>query len=330
MLQSAAARRYVLLIASVVPIALLAGCSSAAEEPTAGGAAWSYTDDVGTTVSLDHRPERIASFTDYATGLITAGIEPVAIFGRTDVASDPRFADYDLSGTAIVGNSYGEIDLEALAEAAPDLIVVGASPSDREGTIDQPYYGLADVEQQEQLAKIAPIVTITVGGAGADVIASENELAVALGGDAEMIAAAQADYDAAAADLTAAAEESGVEVTHLYADADGAYLLKPADNPEDELYRSLGVEFTDLNPDGDFFWDVYSWENVAETMTGDVLLIDDEGFQEADLAAQATFASHPALAAGQVYTWHISSLDYATQAAQMTELAAILRASSQL
>ena len=330
MKNSAALRRSALVIAPVLLIAGLAGCAPADSETSAADAVWSYTDDVGTTVNLDHEPERVASFTDYATGLFSAGIEPVAVFGRTDVASDERFADYDLSNTEIVGNSYGEIDLEALAEAAPDLIIVGASPGDREGTIDLPYYGFADQEQQDQIEKIAPILTITVGGNGADIIASENKLAEALGGDADLIAAAKAGYDAAAADLTAAAAESTVEVTHLYADADGLYLYKPADNPEDALYASLGVTFTDLAPEGDYFWDTYSWENAATTMGGDVLLIDNEGYQLADLEAQPTFASHPALAAGQTHSWIVTSFDYTAQAAHMTELAAILRASHAL
>ena len=324
MISPRALRRSALTIAPLLALAALAGCAPSTDDAASGDTAWSFTDEVGTTVSLDHEPERVASFTDYATGLFSAGITPVAIFGRTDVASDERFADYDLSDTTIVGNSYGEIDLEALAEAAPDVIIVGASPGDRAGTIDLPYYGFADQEQQDQIAKIAPILTITVGGSGADVIESQNDLAVALGGDAELIAAAKADYDTAAAALTAAAAESDVELTHLYADADGIYLIKPADSPEDELYRSLGVTFTDLNPGGDYYWDLYSWENAAAMMTGDVLLIDNEGFQETDLAAQPTFASDPALVAGQTHTWIVSSFDYASQAAHMDELTAIL------
>jgi len=323
-------RRSALLLAPIVALAGLAGCAPTSNDPIATDGGWSFTDEVGTTVNLDAQPERVASFTDYATGLLSAGVTPVAIFGRVDVASDERFADYDLSETAIVGNSYGEIDLEALAEAAPDVIIVGASPGDREGTIDLPYYGFADQEQQDQIAKIAPILTITVGGSGADVIEAQNDLSLALGGDEDLIAAAKADYDAAAADLTAAAQENDVELSHLYADADGLYLIKPGDSPEDELYRSLGATFTDLDPEGDYYWDIHSWENAADVSSSDVLLIDNEGFQQSDLEAQPTFASNPALAAGQVHTWIVSSFDYASQAAHMTELAEIIRNSKNL
>jgi len=330
-IHSKAARRSVLLLAPLLAIVSLVGCSATSDSASGGAsaddAAWSFTDDTGKTVSLDHEPTRIASYADYALGLLSTGVEPVAVFGRVKVKSDERFDDYDLSKTAIVGNSYGEIDLEKLADAAPDLIVAGVYPTDRKGTIskDEPYYSLADKEQQTQLEKIAPIVAIKVGGKGSDVIESVNKLATALGANPATIADAKKTYDTAAADLTAAAEESKLEVTQMYADADGVYVVKPGDEPETELYRSLGVDFTDIHPDGEYYWDKYSWENAAQMMTGDVLLVNVEGFQKKDLLDQATFAGHPALAAGQVYAWNDTALDYASQAEHMVELAKILR-----
>ncbi|THG29865.1 ABC transporter substrate-binding protein [Naasia lichenicola] len=313
-------------------LALTACSSTGSPADTSDAAAeggWSYTDDTGKTVTLDAAPERIASYADYAIGLLSYDISPVAIFGRVDVASDFRFDDYDISDAAIVGNSYGEVDLEALAEAAPDLIVTGIYPTDREGTLDLegPLYGLADAEQQAQLEKIAPIVAIEIGGDGLEVVESMNSLAEALGASDEAVATAKEAFDAASADLQAASEETGLEVTQLYADADGIYVVKPEDEPETQLYGQFGVDFTNLNPDGDYYWDIYSWENVGQMMTGDVLLTNIEGFQQEDLAAQPTFADSPALKAGQVHTWQSAALDYASQAAHMEELAEILRSS---
>ncbi|MCP2032100.1 iron complex transport system substrate-binding protein [Okibacterium sp. HSC-33S16] len=332
MTSTSLARLSALLLIPALAAVGVTGCSSTETAADTSEKAWSYTDDTGKTVNLDAQPERIASFADYAIGLLSNDIEPVAIFGRVDVASDDRFADYDISDTAIVGNSYGEIDLEALAEAAPELIVTGIYPTDREGTLDLegPLYGVADVEQQKQLEKIAPVVAIEVGGKGSDVIESLSNLAEALGTDPETIAAGKKKYDEAAADLTAAAEETGLEVTQMYADADGVYVVKPLDEPETELYGELGVNFTNANPDGYYYWDIYSWENAGQMMTGDVLLVNVEGLQEEDLLAQPTFASHPALQAGQIHTWNGAALDYASQAAHMTELASILRDSKKL
>jgi iron complex transport system substrate-binding protein len=341
---SSAWRRSALLLVPVIALAALTGCStgssasSGSDAGSSGGASgaasgeWSYTDDTGKTVTLDHRPEAVASYADYAIGLLSYGIDPVAIFGRVDVATDERFAPYDITGAAVVGNSYGEIDLEALAATAPDLIVTGIYPSDREGTLDLagPLYGLADAEQQAQLEKIAPVVAITVGGKGLDVINSMNRLAESLGAGADTVAAAKTKYDTAAADLTAAAAENPIEITQMYADADGLYVTKTADEPETELYASLGVTFTNKNPDGYYYWDIYSWENAAQVMSGDVLLLNVEGLQKDDLLAQPTFASDKALQAGQVHPWNQAALDYASQASHMTELASIIRASKKL
>ncbi|MFT4124033.1 MAG: ABC transporter substrate-binding protein [Microbacteriaceae bacterium] len=318
-----------ILLSALLAAATLGGCSAASDDTAASTAAsgWSYTDDTGATITLDAAPSRIAGFTDQVLSLLSYGIEPVAIFGRVDVASDSRFDDYDISDAAIVGNSYGEIDLEALAAAEPDLIVTGIYPTDREGTLDTegPYYGVADVEQQQQLEAIAPVVAIEIGGAGLDVVESNTALAEALGAEADTVAAAKEEFEAASEALSAAAAANpGIEVTQMYADADGIYVVKPADEPETQLYQTLGVTLTDLNPDGDYYWDVYSWENAAEMMTGDVLLPNTEGFQAAELAEQPTFADDPALLADQVYEWQGAGLDYLSQAEQMTKLAEII------
>lgn len=306
--------------------------ASTAASSTAAAGPWSFTDDTGKTVELDAQPTNIAAFADYAAGLLSYGVTPTAIFGRMDVATDSRFDDYDISQAAIVGNSYGEIDLEALAASDPDIIVTGIYPADREGTLDLkgPLYAFADREQQDQLEKIAPIVAINIGGNGADVIASFNKLASALGATDERIGEAKTEYDAASAALTEAAAATDVEVTQMYADTSGIYLVKPADEPETALYTDLGVNYTNLNPDGDYYWDIYTWENAADMMTGDVLLLSEEGMQADELKAQATFADHPALQAGQTHEWGVAAFDYHSQAAQMTKLADILKASKKV
>ncbi|MDR2378974.1 MAG: ABC transporter substrate-binding protein [Bifidobacteriaceae bacterium] len=337
MTHPSAARGAAAIVLALAAATALSGCSDAAGEnpaaPTSPATeAWSYSDGAGQTITLDQAPTRIASFADYAIGLLSYGITPVAIFGREDVAGDSRFADYDLSNVAIVGNTYGEIDLEALAGAEPDLIVTGIYPVDRDGTLnlDEPYYAFADKEQQDQLAKIAPIAAIKVGGAGSEVIDQLNSLATALGVEDQVIADAKAAYDAAADELSAAAQASDLELTMIYASADGIWLVKPLDEPSTELYTSLGLQFTNLNPGGDFYWDTYSWENAAQMMTGDVLLVFTEGYQEADLLQQPTFAAHPALVAGQVFTWSDAAFDFGSQATQFGYLTEILQQSAKV
>lgn len=320
------------LLPAVVLLLALGGCSSAAVPVAEGSAAssasgWTYTDDIGNTVTLDHVPAKVAGFTDQVLSLMSYGVKPVAVFGRTDVKSDTRFGSYDMTGVAITGNTYGEIDLEALASAQPDLIVTGIYPTDRKDTIDktQPYYGFKDLEQQKKLEAIAPIVTIKVGGAGLDVIKSNTRLALALGADQAKVDADQNAFETAAATLTTVAKEKGLKVAPMYADADGIYLVKPADEPETQLYSSLGVDYLNLNPDGDYYWDIYSWENAGKVKIADVILLSNEGYQKADLLKQPTFSDDAALQAGQVYERRVSPMDYSSQARNLDVLTGILQ-----
>jgi ABC-type Fe3+-hydroxamate transport system, periplasmic component len=324
--------------AAVSSLLLLVGCAPASAPsavPASSSAAstgWTYTDDIGNTVTLAQRPTRIAGFTDQALSLFSYGISPVAVFGRTDVATDTRFDGFDTSAMAIVGNSYGEINLESLAQARPELIVTGIYPSDRAGTIDatQPYYGFKDLEQQAKLAAIAPIVTIKVGGAGRDLLESNARLALALGADQAKVDADKAVFDTAAANLTEVAGRTGLTVSAMYADANGIYLVKPEDEPETQLYKSLGVNYTELNPGGDYYWDIYSWENAGKVKVADIILLSNEGFQLADLRKQKTFADDPAVVAGQVYERRVSPMNYSAQAKNLDLLAGYLAAAKKV
>lgn len=331
------AKQLRLLCVALVSLAALAACATGGGTPATTApsgpaeSGWSYTDDTGATITLDARPTRIAGFADQVLSLLSYGVKPVAIFGRVDVKSDPRFAGYDLSDVKIVGNAYGEIDLEALAEAQPDIIVTAVYPTDRQGTLDSktPYYGLKDLEQQEKVVAIAKLAAVKVGGKGLAVIESNAKLAIALGADQAKVDADRATFDAAAAKLTAAASTSDLEITQMYADADGIYLVKPKDEPQTELYQSLGVKLTELKPSGDYYWDIYSWENAAKTMSGDVIMLSVEGFQIDDLKKQATFAKHPALVAGQVYANPYTAMNYSSQAKALDQLTEYLTTAKQ-
>lgn len=321
----------VALIALVALTACSTGASSsapAASPSLSSSGPWSYTDDTGKTVTLPAKPTRVAGFADQVLTLMSYGVKPVAVFGRVDVKTDPRFAGVDLTDVKILGNAYGEIDLEALAEVAPDLIVTAVYPSDRKGTIDatQPYYGMKDLEQQKKIEAISQVVAVKVGGEGIKVIESGAKLALALGADQAKVDADKATFEAAEATLSAAAKASDIEVTEMYADADGIYLVKPEDEPQTQLYKSLGVNLTELKPGGDYYWDIYSWENAGKVMTGDVILLSVEGFQIDDLKKQPTFAKHPALVAGQVYANPYIAMNYSAQAKAMDTLAGYLSA----
>jgi iron complex transport system substrate-binding protein len=317
------------LIGAALTLAALlaAGACSATEdeaEAATGEGSWSFTDDVGTTVELDARPERVAGLNDVASSLWNSGIEPVATFGQTSAADDVQFEGRDLSGVDVVGESYGSIDLEALAAADPDLIVTTVYPVDSEGTLDdtQPLYGFESLEQQEQVARIAPVVAIAWRGSAADVIGRTAELAEALGADMESpeVTRAREDYEAASAALAEAAS-SGVTVLPVAAYPDeGFFMAKAADDPSLRLYSDLGVQFVDPGGEG-YFWQTASWEQVPQYRSDVVLYSLRGAMTPEEMAGQPTYQLLPAAQAGQVHPWEYVGMDWAAQARYMERLA---------
>jgi iron-desferrioxamine transport system substrate-binding protein len=309
------------------------GCSASREagpESSTSGT-WTFTDDLGETVTLDRQPTKVAGLSDVVYSLMNYGVKPVASFGYSDLATDPRFTDLDTAGVVELGKTYGEIDVEALAEAAPDVIVTNVYPTDAKGTIDktQPLYGFKDLAQQEQVASIAPIITIVMGGSAADVIKRTTELAVALGAAADKgpVVDGKAAFDRASTALSAAAA-SGVVTQPMYAEAANVYVAKAPDDPSLRMYADLGMTFVEPKTDG-YYWDIISWEDY-DTIGGDLVLYSQRGFGPDQLQRQPTFAATPAAKAGQVRPWVFAGMDYPSQAAYMNQLAGWLTGAKQV
>ncbi|MBB3085267.1 ABC transporter substrate-binding protein [Geodermatophilus sabuli] len=321
-----------LIGASLTVAALLAaaGCSDddpagAAGATASGESGWEFTDDMGNTVALGEVPTRIAGLNDVVASLWNYGIEPVATFGQTSAEDDVAFDGKDLGDLAILGESYGQIDLEQLAAADPDVIVTSVYPTDSEGTLDetQPLYGFESVEQQEQVAEIAPIIAIAYRGSAADVIERTVELAESLGADSEVVDAARADFEAASQTLSEAAR-GGVTVLPVYATvADGWWMNKAPDDPQLRLYQELGVQFVDPGGDG-YFWESVGWEEVPNHPSDVILYSLRFSMTPEEIAAQPTAALLPAVRAGQLYPWKYIGMDHVAQAAYMEELAGYL------
>ena len=317
-------RRLASAVLTLAALIATAGCSGEAAEPAAAAeeGGWSFTDDLGTTVELDATPTRVAGLNDVIASLWNYGVEPVAGFGQTSAADDVAFEGRDLADLEIVGESYGQIDLERLAAADPDLIVTSVYPTDSSGTIDEnePLYGFESLQQQEQVARIAPIVAIAYRGSAADVMERTVELAESLGADGATIDAAREDYEAASVELTAAGER-GITVLPVYATAtDGWWMGKAPDDPSLRLYSDLGVDFVDPGGDG-YFWETTSWERVTDHPS-DVILYSLRGGETPEqMRAQPTYPLLPAVQAGQEHPWKYIGMDHMAQAAYMTELA---------
>ncbi|MFJ7289167.1 ABC transporter substrate-binding protein [Curtobacterium sp. NPDC098951] len=330
--------RAALVTSVAVSALLLAGCSSTdSSDDSAGsgssaaaGGAWSYKDATGTTIKVDHTPKRVVVLNDIAISFIEYGLKPVGTFGQLTMAKDARFDDLDTDGITQLGAAYGDIDLEQLAALKPDLVVTSVYPTDEQGTLDttQPGYGFKDKEQQKQVEAIAPVAQVKWGGKGEDVIETIAKLAESLGAKESTVDKAEDRFETAADDLEKVAKDSDLQVVSMYADGDGAYVTRPTDEPTLQMYTSFGVDFVNPKPKG-FYWGIYSWENAGQ-ISGDVILLSQQGYQVADLEKQPTFADNAALEAGQVHSWTFPALDYTSQAAYMQQLAGWLQDSKKL
>ncbi len=328
-----ASRRAVLLAGAGGLAGLLAACGSGGSGGGAGEAAaegassapagpWSFTDDRGQTVTLDAVPQRIVGYADQVSALWGFGIAPTGVWHRYQLDQDLNFADRDTSGVTVLGTTYGEIDLEALAGLAPDLLVVPGYPADSSGVLGEQLFSFADQAQQDSAAKIAPIVAIAQKGTSEGVIARNAELAESLGADPSSadLVQAQADWEAACERVRATASK-GLVVGALYATpSDGMYWAKASDDPGLAFYESLGVQFLPLTT-SEYYWETASWENAAQ-YTPDVVLYSPIDALDADgLKAQPTFAPTPAAQASQLYPWYFGSQDYVQQARVLNALA---------
>jgi iron complex transport system substrate-binding protein len=333
--------RAALVTSVAVSALLLTGCSGANSSDDGGNAgsgsdtagsdkAWSYKDATGTTVKVDHTPRRVVVLNDIAISFVEYGLHPVGTFGQLTMAKDARFTGLDTDGITQLGTGYGDIDLEQLAALKPDLVVTSVYPTDAKGTLDttQPGYGFKDMEQEKQVQAIAPVAQVKWGGKGEDVIEDIADLAESLGAEEATVEKAEARFDTARDELEKVTKEQDLSVVSMYADGDGAYVTRPSDEPTLQMYESFGVDLVNPKPAG-FYWGIYSWENAGQ-ISGDVLLLSQQGYQVADLEKQPTFADNAALQAGQVHSWTFPALDYASQADYMKKLAGWLEDSKQL
>lgn len=297
-----------------------ADAPSGSASPSAGP--WSWTDDLDQTVELDQTPVRIAAYGDAAAALWHFGITPVAIFTWMDPAKDDMFDDLDLSQTQVVGKNYGEISLEQLAAAAPDLIVATSYTGD---TPDE-MYGFKDKSQLAKVKEIAPVIAVAQVGSMIDVIRTNEKLAASLGvdtGDDSAVGQDRAAFEKASAELTEAAK-SGLSAVPIYADADGLYVAKAPDDPALKYYQDIGVNFLPIGGK-DYYWEILSWENADRYEPDMFLNATRNSYSTVQLGDQPTFERTSAYQAGQIHDWASSSMDYPSQIAYMEDLAGWLR-----
>ncbi|WP_042416947.1 ABC transporter substrate-binding protein [Streptacidiphilus anmyonensis] len=295
--------------------ALLAACGAGSRSgPGSGDAAasgsasrgpWRFTDDRGTTVSLPQAPARVVAYTGTAAALHDFGAADrlVGVFGPTRLAdgkADPMAGQLDVSQVTVLGNAWGEFDLEKYAELRPQLLVTDMwQPK-------QLWY-VPDASK-DKIAALAPTAGISIANVQLpEPLRRHEELAGLLGADltaASVVAAKQRFQQAVETLRRTAKGRGGLKVLAASASADLLYVSDPAVYPDLSYYRSLGVDLVTPNKVQGGFFEPLSWEN-ADTYGADLILLDSRSsaLQPKDLTGKPTWQRLPAVRAGQVVPW---------------------------
>ncbi|MFG2308505.1 ABC transporter substrate-binding protein [Streptomyces sp. NPDC048566] len=274
------------------------GKSGAASGP------WSFEDDRGTTVELDKTPANIVAFTGVAAALFDYGIEVKGVFGPTrtkDGSADVQAGDMDVSKVTVLGNEWGQFNIEKYAGLAPDVLV--STMFDSSGTL---WY--VPEESKDKILKLAPSVGLSVYDVQMpQPLQRMLALAKSLGADvtSARIVASKKKFEKAAERLRAAAKaRPEIKVLAGSASQDIFYVSGSNLSIDLEYFKALGVNIVEpsakaLKASGGWFENL-SWENV-DTYPADVIMMDDRTstIQPADIT-EATWKKLPAVKAGQV------------------------------
>ncbi|GLZ79428.1 ABC transporter substrate-binding protein [Actinorhabdospora filicis] len=312
--------------------ALLAACGG--KDDGKSGGSWSFTDDRGQTAKTDGAPKRIVAFVGAAAALHDLGLgdRVVGVFGPTtkaDGSKDVQAGDLDVAKVTVVGNAWGEFNIEQYAALKPDLLVSNIYRGDEMWYVPE--------ESKDKIFGLAPQVGLKVGGGTLQKhIDRYTELAKALGADlnSSTVTGAKGRWDAAVASLKAAAQENpGVRVLACSGDPDMFYASNPGMMADLAFFKECGVEvIVPAKPDDGGYFETISWEN-ADRYPADLLLLDDRTaqLQPADLAAKPAWAKLPAVKANQITPWSSEPrYSYAGCAPLVERLAAAVKAAKKV
>ncbi|MFJ5639187.1 ABC transporter substrate-binding protein [Streptomyces sp. NPDC093223] len=265
---------------------------------------WSFKDDRGTTVKLDKVPADIVAFVGVAAALYDYGVDVKGVFGPTktkDGKADVQAGDMDVSKLTVLGNTWGEFNVEKYAALAPQVLIT--TMFDGAGTL----WYVPD-ESKDKIAKLAPSVGISAYDRQLTVpLQRVWALAESLGADmtASKVTDAKKRFEAASSRLRAAAKaHPDIKVLAGSAAQDLFYVSGTNLSVDLEYFKALGVNFVEpsasvLKKSGGWYEDL-SWENV-DKYAADVIMMDDRSatIQPADIT-EATWKKLPAVKAGQV------------------------------
>ncbi|CAN5663784.1 hypothetical protein BH09CHL1_BH09CHL1_37090 [soil metagenome] len=269
--------------------------------------AWSYTDVLGTTVTLPETPVRIAANIVTAAVLWDLGIKVVALFDWTASAHPDgdhiAWGNIDPTAVANIGDADGNIQPEDLLVVAPDIILTMTyDPKDPTQTVGVP------PDLAERIGQIAPVLVVTDMASTDIQVERLAELGVKLGADVTepSIVAAKTAYEAKVEEFkTTATSKSDLTVLFMDFDPGEIYAAGPNGVAELIFLGSLGLNFANADsPDASEFWEILSPEEAIK-YPSDIVYNDvySTVLTLEDLRAVPVFAAMPAVAAGQVGEW---------------------------
>ncbi|WP_329554758.1 ABC transporter substrate-binding protein [Streptomyces sp. NBC_00696] len=275
------------------------------ETTAAKSGPWTFKDDRGQTAMTDKTPANIVSFIGVAAALHDYGIESKGVFGPTklkDGKADVQAGDLDISKVTIIGNEWGQFNIEKYAALSPDVLIT--TMFDAVGTL----WYVPEESKKKILAVGAPSVGISVYDVQLPTpLQRMLELAKSLGADttSSTITAAKKRFEDAAARLRAATKaKPNIKVLVGSASQDIFYVSGSNLSVDLEYFKALGVNFVEpaasaLKASGGWYENL-SWENV-DKYGADVIMMDNRtsAIQPADIT-EGTWKKLPAVKAGQV------------------------------
>lgn len=283
------------------------GKSGGSAGSTAAGESgpWSFKDDRGTTAKADKTPSSIVAFIGVAAALYDYGVGVKGVFGPTKTKAgkaDVQAGDLDITKVTILGNEWGQFNIEKYAALAPDLLV--STMFDDAGTL----WYVPDESKKKILAVGAPSVGISVYDRQlTEPLQRMLALAKSLGADtaSSKVTAAKKRFETAAARLRAAAKaKPDIKVMAGSAGQDLFYVSGTNLSIDLEYFKALGVNFVEppesAKAKGGGWYESLSWENV-DKYAADIIMMDNRtsAIQPADIT-EGTWKKLPAVKAGQV------------------------------
>ncbi len=206
--------------------------------------------------------------------------------------------DLDISKVEILGNVWGEFNVEKYAALGPELLVTAMWEKDALWYVPD--------QSKDKILKLAP-PSVALWAAQTTMpkaIQRHEDLAASLGADVKSakVTAAKTRFEKAAARLRAAAKSKPEIKVMIGSASQDLFYVSLAKMSADTLYfQELGVKFVEPKVDKAGFFENLSWENV-DKYDADVIMMDNRSsaLQPEALTSKPTWAQLPAVKAGQV------------------------------